>query len=243
MKNSALFLVFLLLINSTAFAEPINIITLNWSPYVGEDLKSNGFHAQIVKNAFKQINKDINLKFLPWKRAYKKALNAEAFLMSASDTQERRGIFNYSTPYDNAATHLIKLKISKFNFTGDIQSLKKHSIGVIRGHYMASVLGNAGLTKIKEVNNDLQNMTKLYHQRVDFIVMSKLTALYVIKKNFNNTPDDIHIFEPPLKDNPIHLIGSKKMPNSKEIINEFNRGLKEIKGNGVYAATAKEFGL
>ncbi len=93
MKNPVLFLIFLLLTHNTAFAEPINVVTLNWSPYVGEDLKGNGFHAQIVKNAFKQINKETNLKFLPWKRAYKKALNAEAFLMSASDTQERRGIF------------------------------------------------------------------------------------------------------------------------------------------------------
>lgn len=243
MKNFAHLLIFLLFIHSHSLGQPINIVTLNWHPYVGEKLPDNGFHAEIVRSAFKQINKDINLKFLPWKRAYKLALDGGIFLMSASNTAERREIFNYSMPYDNAATHLIKLKNNKLDFNGELQSLKPYNIGILRGHYIASVLRNAGINKIKEVNNDKQNMTKLYYQRVDFIVMSELTALETVKQTPNITQDKIHILEPALKDNPIHLIGSKKMSNSIEVINGFNKGLREIKRNGTYAATVKKFGL
>lgn len=246
--KTLLFLIFFLLISSiNSHAERINIVTLYWSPYAGENLKDNGFHAVIIKEAFKKVKIKINLKFYPWKRAYNTALLGKAFLMSASDTKGRRKIFYYSNAYDNAASYLIGLKEKNYKYNGKIESLQYKKIGVLRGHYLVNFFKNSGITKVEKVNSDVENIKLLFSERIDFIAMSKLPALYIIKNNLEiqkyGDLKEVVFYNPPLRSNPVHLIGKKDMPKSKETILLFNQGLRKIKSDGTFNKIMKRFGV
>ena len=86
---------------------------------------------------------------------------------------------------------------------------------------------------------------KLLAKRLDFVAMSKIPALYLIKNNQHlfGAAGLITFHTPPLKENPIHLIGHKNMDDSLNIINEFNKGLELLKKDGSYNAIKKEFGF
>ncbi len=235
-KYTLLVSLFLMTLNAQAIAESVKIVTLNWGDYVGEQLRDNGPHARIVREAFKKVGLTVEFKFYPWKRAYRLALKGKAFLISASDTDERRQIFFFSEPYDNAASYLIGLKKKKFKYDGNIQSFKEYRISILRGHYLVKMLKSAGANNIIEVDKDETNLKVLFRGRVDFIAMSKIPAIAIIKNvpNISGTLDQVVFFEPPLRKNPIHLTGHKEMPKSNEIVLEFNKGLKQIKEDGTY---------
>jgi len=231
--------------SAQAIAEPVKISTLNWGYYVGETLIDNGPHAVIVREAFREVGKDVELSFYPWKRAHNNALTKKTLLISASDTIERRKIFLYSTPYDNAASYLIGLKKNKYKYNGNIQSLQNYSIGVLSGHYLVKMLQDAGVNNVIEVSNDIQNIKMLFAGRFDFIAVSKKPAISILNNEpaINGTLAQVVFYEPPIRDNPVHLIAHKDMPKSKEIILEFNKGLKIIKENGTYDLIMKKYGL
>jgi polar amino acid transport system substrate-binding protein len=237
--------VFLLVYSAQAVAETIKISTLNWGYYVGETLIDNGPHAIIVREAFREVGKKVEFSFYPWKRAHNNALTKKTLLISASDTIERRKIFLYSNPYDNAASYLIGLKQNKYKYNGNINSLKSYSIGVLSGHYLVKMLKDAGVENVVEVSNDIQNIKMLFAGRFDFIALSKKPAIAILNNEptINKTLEQIVFYEPPLRDNPVHLIAHKDMPNSKEIILDFNKGLKIIKANGTYDLILKKYNL
>lgn len=246
MKKIALLVsAFLMIFSNQSLADSVKIVTLNWGPYIGEKLIDNGIHATIVREAFKRVGKDVDFDFLPWARSYIIALKGKAFLISASSNEERRQIFFYSKPYDNATSYLIVLKKNNYKYDGNLQSLREYNIGVLRKHYLVKMLKDAGVTKIEEVDQDINGLSMLFVERVDFYAMSKIPAIDIIKNKLlvGGNLDQVIFLEPTLKDNPIHLIGHKNMPKSEEIILEFNKGLKQIKEDGTYDSIVKRFGF
>lgn len=237
--------VFLMIYSAQAIAESVKISTLNWGNYIGETLIDNGPHAVIVREAFREVGKNVEFSFYPWKRAHNNALTKKTLLISASDTKKRREIFLYSKPYDNAASYLIGLKKNKSKYNGDIQSLKNYSIGVLSGHYLVKMLQDAGVNNVIEVSNDTQNIKMLFAGRFDFIAMSKKPVIDILNNepNIDGTFDQVVFYAPPIRDNPVHMIAHKDMPKSKEMILEFNKGLKIIKENGTYDLIMKKYDL
>lgn len=62
----------------------------------------------------------------------------------------------------------------------------------------------------KEIANDNDlNMKKLLADRVDLIVIDKFVAQHIMKTSLPQGADVLEALEPPLADNPIHLIFSK----------------------------------
>lgn len=230
---------------SFSTADTVKIATLNWEPYVGEELQDYGAHGAIVKEAFKRVGKDVEFSFYPWKRAYFIALKGNSFLISASENKERRQIFFYSEPYDNAASYLIGLKKNGYAFNGNLENLAKYRIGLLRGHYLVKLLQDSGVENIDEVTTDISNFKKLFSGRIDFMAMSKIPAIELLRNDqtINGTLSEIIFYEPPLGENPIHLIGHKEMAGSAEIIAEFNKGLALIREDGTYDEIMKRYGF
>lgn len=225
----------------------VEIVTLNWGSYIGEELEEQGVHGAIIKAAFDKAGLDYEITFTPWKRAYNTALEGEAFLVSASHNEERAQIFHYSEPYDNAATVLIGLKSDDHSYyDGTVESLKGKKVGILRAHYVVKFFTNKGHKNVEEVNDDTANLKKLLNGRVDLVAMSKVPAVALLKdaQELKGGLEKITFLDPPIRDNPIHLIAHKeKVGNAEEVIAKFNKGLAGIKEDGSYLEIKKRFGL
>ncbi|MGF1741885.1 transporter substrate-binding domain-containing protein [Vibrio profundum] len=245
-KTNFFIIALLLLISSYAHSKPVRVVTLNWGGFIGSQLPNQGPHGVIIKEAFQRVNKEVEFKFYPWARAYQIALSGQAFLVSASDTKERRKLFNYSDSYASSPSYLISLKKSKFNYQGVPSTLNQQRIGVLRGHFLAKLLQKFDLEKnIELANSDVANLQKFFSGRVDLVAMSKDSAISIIKNNPNiqGTLEQVEFLEPPLRTNPVHLIGLKNMTESKEVIKAFNMGLNELKEEGRYYEILQSYGF
>jgi polar amino acid transport system substrate-binding protein len=58
---------------SLANTQTIYLNSLEWPPYIGKNLPNQGYVAQFVNSAFAIEGIKLEIKFLPWMRAYKNA--------------------------------------------------------------------------------------------------------------------------------------------------------------------------
>lgn|GEM_PF-3683330 len=70
-------LVYFTLILSLFSNEKIILVTDEYEPIYGSKLKNNGVFSEISYEAFNVEDIDLNLEFLPWKRAYIMAQNGQ----------------------------------------------------------------------------------------------------------------------------------------------------------------------
>ena len=69
MKRTVLFVMIFLVVVSISFSgEVIRLATLDWEPYIGQELKNEGYVAEVVKEAFKKEGYEVEYTYLPWAR-------------------------------------------------------------------------------------------------------------------------------------------------------------------------------
>ena len=51
-------------------AETIELVTIDYPPYYGQELKNQGFITEIITTAFSRSGYEVKTKYLPWQRAF-----------------------------------------------------------------------------------------------------------------------------------------------------------------------------
>ena len=126
----------------------------------------------------------------------------------------------------------------QYNSTKDLTG---YSIGVMRGAVNSTELDNSEKLNFSYSNDASQNLKKLLLNRVDYMVTGEAHLTYIINKEYGGKTPELTIFKPPLKTNDIYITLSKKLNNSKRIMQDFNRGMEIIKLNGTYQAIKEEY--
>jgi polar amino acid transport system substrate-binding protein len=68
-------ILYLLQLSLIVYAEnkEIKLVTLEWEPYVGSNLKKQGFISELIRSALKKEGYTLKLEFMPWARALDQA--------------------------------------------------------------------------------------------------------------------------------------------------------------------------
>ncbi|KAB8031039.1 substrate-binding periplasmic protein [Fluviispira multicolorata] len=226
----------------------VKLSSLNWCPYVIENPDKNGVIQNIIEAAFYTQGYKIETNIMPWDSALSetKLGNYDA-IFPADKTTERIKYFNFSAPIIRTSLVLITLKNSKIkynkydNLNMTYNELKQYRFGVIRGYaYEKNFDERKDLRKI--ISTDEQsNMRKLKLKEIDIALIDKNVALYFIQKNPNEFEDTFTILKPEIEISDLYMAFSKKALNSENKLKAFNKGLKEIKDNGLYDDILKKF--
>ncbi|WP_282093091.1 substrate-binding periplasmic protein [Epibacterium ulvae] len=67
-----------LLLGTSAIAAEYKITSLNWEPYVGENLSEGGVLVDVLRQALAQAGDTLSVDYLPWARAVSKAKGDQA---------------------------------------------------------------------------------------------------------------------------------------------------------------------
>lgn len=86
--------------------------------------------------------------------------------------------------------------------------------------------------KTEEVTSDEQNIRKIYHERVDLILIDKGVAQYLIATKFPEYQEELEWMEPALEHVAQHLVLSKQVAEYRIKLNDFNEGLRLITEDG-----------
>ncbi|MDH5581657.1 MAG: transporter substrate-binding domain-containing protein [Bdellovibrionales bacterium] len=222
----------------------IRFATVNWPPFYSENLRNGGPYTEITRQAFEKVGYKYSIDFIPWQRALLHAEKGIKYhgLQGAWMNEERQKTFHYSNIVYPSGIFFISKKGRKFDFK-NLDSLVNYKIGINRGYaYYKEFKENKNLTKVI-VDAPIQTLKMILNGRIDLTLDNKLVLLSTIKENMPEKRDEFEIHEPSVSQQPLYNTISKKIPNSEQIISDFNKGLELLKKEGGIDKILKSHGL
>lgn len=220
----------------------ILIATLDWQPYIGQDLKNYGYVYQLVKEIFEDKGYKVQIQFYPWSRTMQKALSGEVDgYFPEYFNEELKKDFYFSNPYPGGPVGFYGRKDVQYQFKTqydmkDFRALIPYQIGIVRGYTNTKYFDEAKYLKKQETVDDLSNLKKLYYNRVQLIFIDPNVANYLIKtyliQKYPDYFEKTYFLEPELEYKNLYVCINKKVPNAKKKINDFNEGLLKFQRNG-----------
>lgn len=215
---------------SGASASPRQVQLANgeWPPYVSPTLEQGGPISQLIASAFANEGITTQYTWLPWVRGYRQALNGDiAGAVLWSKSAEREKYFYFSDPVLEEENRIYFRKGFHFDWQTE-EDLANFIIGANTGYFYNekfAQLEREGKLNVTRVDTEKQLIEMLLKERLDIIVLSGEPGLAFIRAM--NASNKIVAHPKSLAIKNLHLIFSKKRPDSMELLKKFNRGLKK----------------
>ncbi len=255
MNHIKILLFFVLIFtSSTVFAadKTVTLSTLEWAPYIGQELNGKGYVYELVAEAFKRSGYKAEIRFYPWVRAVKLVeLGQRDGVFPEYYGKESLKTSVFSDPFPGGPVGFYKRKDLNVKYSGDPQqeqlnvlfALRKYRFGVVRGYLNTEVFDAADFLKKDIAKTDEFNLKKLEAKRIHFIFIDKFVAQYLIKTKFPDFEKKLEFMEPPLENKPLYIGFSKQAADYKQKLKAFNQGLKIIKTDGTLKKIMKKHGF
>ena len=232
------FLSLLILINSTSCLEAkpidrskISLVSTEWAPFMGSNLPNQGLIAKIAQRAFERVDINIGkITFRPWLRAMSESAKGKyTGLIGAYYNDERTKTYLYSDPI---LISYIAIMARKDSVKGEIkkfEELNPRRIGLVKGYEYPERVKLAKFTNPEYSMNDEQNLKLIERDQIQVVIIDKDHFDYHANKKIMETT---RVIGTPMEHKTIHLIIPKVHENAQEIIDLFNKGLKQLKDSG-----------
>lgn len=165
-----------LLFAFSACAEPLRLSTLEWPPFVGQDLPDQGTTSARVRSICAVAGLDLALSFLPWKRVLMEARTGLAqgyFPEYRSADREKE--FYFSKAVGCSVVGLVHRRDATLDWTR-LEDLASYRIGVVDGYVNTEEfdrLVGAGVLNPVKCNSDELALRMLEAGRIDAAVMDR----------------------------------------------------------------------
>lgn len=230
----------------------VRLVTLNWPPYIDDNLCNKGWLYQLTISMLVKKGYGVHIEFYPWARAVREAelgkadILFPAYFISDSVMSEnilntkRNNLLALSEPIPGGNLSFVALKDTHIEYTGNLSSIKKQRIGVIRAYKNTDELD--GLIKRGEINTMVANSEyQLIHllltKRVDLIVAD----LDVLKASIYKSPlpvakkdtmlNALQALQPSLEYKPLYYEISKSTPNWQTVLSDINSEIHTLSKN------------
>lgn len=231
----------------------LNLATLEWPPYIGESLCNKGWVFQFVVANLVNKGYQVNVHFFPWARSVKMVesgqmdiLFPEYFIEDSAPSdvisgKKRKELLALSNQFPGGNISFMKRKGEKFEYEGNLLSLKGEKIGVVRGYQNTpefDAMMDAGHFQIISAVDELQLAKLLVAKRVNLIIGDPSVFRYSInysKLSLQNKLallDGIEELKPSLKYNHLYFAISTQKPHWKTLIDDINLSLLTFKLSG-----------
>ncbi len=175
-----------------ATAEPIRITSLDWPPYAGEALPQQGTSITLIRGLFAKANMELEVEFLPWERAIRKAMEGEGFVGygpeyydTALDTEKGGDRCLFSKPYQSGPLGLVVRSSAPMQWSG-VADLAGKVIGTVSGYVNTAefdAMAAAGAIKVESVADDATNIRKVAAGRVPAAVIDANVLAYLLEND------------------------------------------------------------
>ena len=250
MKNLGLMIIvgfFGFILAAQAANPKVRLVTTTWAPYVFNNSSYHGYAYEIVTAAFAAAGYQVDIQFKPWKQALADVKTGKAdAIFPEYISPERQKNLEFSQPFSGGPIVLYKSRDTKFDVPVELiksnqpalfNQMKDYKFGIVYGYSNTPAFdSNNNLIK-RYVINDLENLKQLYRGKVDFIVIDKFTAEYLIHQTLGKQYAKLLApIYPPLGFKKFYLAVANNNSTQKKLLQVFNRGLAKIKRNGGLAA-------
>lgn len=205
--------------------------TTDWAPYYSPDLPGGGHVTEITREAFKRVGYELQVSWMPWKRAQLEVANGRFMgLLGAYRTSEREAYALYhDDPVSMALTGIFGTDDQNIE-AETLDHLKDQTIALLRGTSISSEFDQADLTKYY-VNSEESVLKVLLAGRANLVAGDYYVFREIMKDLRPGAPLKAVII---LSQEGIYNAFSKRVEGHETIVRDFNRGLEMIKSDGTY---------
>jgi len=165
--------------------ETWKITSLNWEPYSGDTLTSQGNSIQKFREVLRKKGIRLLVEFYPWLRAQKKAKTKEFIGYFPAWPEEVAEGFIASPPVDWSEVGLMKNSALDITFSSIDDLVKKYKVGIVKTYIYPDEITKA-LKKYPHhadgSPNELSLMKKLSKQRIKVAITDPNVMLYLASK-------------------------------------------------------------
>ncbi|MCP4396340.1 MAG: amino acid ABC transporter substrate-binding protein [bacterium] len=216
--------------------ETVRLTNGEWPPFLSEDIKYGGVASRIITEAFALEDIQVEYGFFPWKRSFmlaKKGTWDGSAIWAYNE--ERAEDFYYSDPVMNSARVFFHLKTTEFDWNA-VEDLKGLKIGATIGYIYGTEfeeLEKTGALDVHRIAEDEQNFAKLLKGRIQIFPQDIDVGYAMLNKIFSKEEAALFTHHPlPVKDDPLCLLLSKQVEGNEQLLETFNRGLKQLQESG-----------
>lgn len=224
-------------------AREIVLCTMNWEPYYGKDMPRGGFFTELVRTAFERAGHSVTVEFMPWPRAMLEVKQGDRdVLLGAYWSKERAETYIASDSIYTDRTGLVaheSLGVQEFD---SLRELTDYTIGVGRGFAVSDEFDDADYLDKDFEETQILNLRKLFADRVDMVAGSFVSIRYFANKEDMDV-SALEFLEPPLQEQSLHIMVSRSIPDSEELLADFHEGLEAIREDGTYERILEEMGF
>lgn len=208
----------------------------------GEDSKVlGGYSWDIVRESFHSVGWTVELKTAPWKRAMNLFKKGKFdVLWPTGKNTKRLKIFDYSDEPINKANFVIYVKADSNLQWDGLQTLKGKTIGTRRGFTYGNKWNEHKESfKIHETDKTITGFKLLKAVRIDGFAGYDINWDYALKQSGM----DASLFKklPPFGQTTEHAVCLKTNERSKEILNTFDKGKKNIIKDGTFEQISQKW--
>ncbi len=201
----------------------------------GKDSQEPGFLHELVSEIAQRANVDLQIKYMPWKRAQefvKKSSNSIIFGLAKTKTREP----NYSWIVETLTYHYVfastKRKINSYN-----QAIQAEQVLVLIGTPREKILKEKKFSNLRTIGRIKNAVNSINLGRSDAWFTLDLRAVYAWNKAGHNL--DRLMIGKPLRNSKNWIAANKYFP---EILKErLRNSFKELKENGFYDMLYKKY--
>ncbi|WP_428641311.1 substrate-binding periplasmic protein [Roseibium sp.] len=233
----------LLSVLTPAGASGVLIVTEELPPYnYQENGDAKGMATEVVQAVLEETGVDAKIEFYPWARSYRLAQTRKNTLIySMARIPEREDLFEWVGVITPVATSFFKLAANKEIKLNSLEDARKYSIGVSLENVNYLYLKGKGFTNLELVGEDLLNMRKLAHGRIDLVPFDEASFYYQVRRDGM----DAAMFEPAyrLEDLSRFLYMAFSKSSDPDLIERFRQGLQSVKDDGTYDRILMRYSL
>jgi polar amino acid transport system substrate-binding protein len=228
--------------------QTIQISASEAPPYSSESVVEYGYNNHVIQCAFKQQDISVEFVFMPWSRAYKGTMEGK-FPVSSYwyfDPKHEKN-FLISDPISNERIVFFRRKTQRVNQWASLADFSKLRLGLTRGYTYTTEIwdyAKANSFYFSVVNSDTQNLKMLLLDRIDVFPVEEIVGWYILNNSF--AKEQVNLIEtmvPPVMFKTGHLLFSKKLSNSKALLQSFNKGLEKCREQGILQKYAENLTL
>lgn len=224
-----------LLLSTSSIAETLRLDIGEWLPYTSEKESRTHLAEVIVIEAFKTTGIEVEFRYYPWKRSYenvKKGKSAGTFPWYPNE-ERQNDFYIHKEPLLVANEVFFHLKSTDFSWE-NYEDLKPYKLGGTIGYAEVEIYKKHGLNGDIVPKEEL-NFRKLLGKRIDATPSNIFVGYNTIHRLF--PPEKAALFTnhpKPFKTGNLYMLFSKKIPNMEKVVDQFDKGLKQLKVSGQY---------
>ena len=224
-----------------AMALDINVVhSGSWPPYADENLPGQGLAIELVTTALKRTGYSPQVKTASLTQILEGSKTGVYDVFATPwYTMDRDQYLDFSQPYLESHICFIKRKDSAFEYAGfdDLEGMK---IGVIQDYaYDEDFNQSAAIEKVRE-SSLLENLKKLIEKEIDLTLDDERVLRYQINRFMPGNRENLEILEKPLVVRGVNIGVSRKNPDHKKIVADFDNAIAAMKQDGTYDSILKK---